>query len=209
MTRRLKDIEADERLRELIESRYGDRGRYTMLEEVSKISATKWKNFYYKKQSATQEMLGFWCAKYPEDSQWLNTGMRPPAQKGFPFGTRIPGFGGKSTLSQRLNWVIAEWASPRGADLFQYLENRSGGNIPARDWANVILSVSEPTAQMIQLVCKVRPMFTEWMILGYLSIQGPQVDPDNEASVLAWKDHMRKERMIMSNGVATNDDQTS
>lgn len=193
MARHAKDLERDSRLRELIELRYGYRGKYSLLENASSISAQKWKNFDYERQSATPEMIEWWCKQYREDEQWLMTGVTPPSQTAFPFSARIPGFKGKSTVGERLNWVIGEWAAPAGEDLFkylerksQYLERESGKRIPASEWAKVVLRQIEPTLEMVQVVCEHRQIFTEWVILGRVCRQGPAVDPDDDASVKKW-----------------------
>lgn len=186
MTTGLKNIEIDSRLRGLINDRYGDRGKFTLLEQSSGIAAMKWKNFFYKRQSANEQMLNFWCEKYPEDKQWLLTGIRLPKQDGFPFLTKVPSFGGSSTVGQRLSWVIAEWASPSGAALFSYLEEKSDGQIPAGEWANVIMRISEPTLEMVSLVAENRPHFTQWIVCGWAGGE-MQVDPTSEDSINRWK----------------------
>lgn len=186
MTIGLKNIEIDSRLRGLINDRYGDRGKFSLLEQSSGIAAMKWKNFFYKRQSANEQMLNFWCEKYPEDKQWLLTGVRPPKQDGYPFLTKVPNFGGGSTIGQRLSWVIAEWASPSGAALFSYLEEKSDGKISAGDWANVIMRITEPTLEMVSLVAENRPHFTQWIVCGWAGGE-VQVDPTSEASINRWE----------------------
>lgn len=179
--------ELSERLRELVERKYPQRGRFTELENVSGINSNRWKNFYYRKQEATQEMIQFWCNFYPIESDWLLTGVKAPEQKDFPFGARIPSRHEGQSIADRLNWAISEWASPTGEQLFNYLEQKSKGKIPAADWAQLVLKAAPPTIAMITTVCEARPHFIEWIINGCVQ-HLPQVDPTNEESVKQWKE---------------------
>lgn len=188
MTRTIKDVALSERLRTLIENRFGDRGRFRLLEEASGIGLSKWKNFFYRKQEATAELVDFWTLKFPEDEIWLRTGVESPEIDGFPFSAEPPRTWLGQTIGDRLNWVIDEWTSPRGDTLFSYLENRSDHAISADEWKKVVLRVKEPTLAMIQVVCTARPMFTEWVILGSVA-SGLSVDPTNKKSVDEWKRH--------------------
>ena len=157
-----------------------------MLEKMSGITEARWKNFWYKKQSATPDMVDFVCKKYPDEEMWLRTGHRSPRAGDFPFSAPMYKKRDDESIGDRLNWVIKEWASPRGEQLFSYLEEKSGGAISAREWADVVLGLREPTASMIAVVCKARPMFTQWVMLGYAGQQ--QVDPTDDKSVEAWKE---------------------
>jgi hypothetical protein len=181
-----KDVGVSERLRDLITERYPARGRFTVLGQVSEINANRWKNFYYRKQEAAADMVGFWCKKYPMDERWLTTGTRAPAQDGYPFAAPVPTKWEGQTIGDRLIWIIKEWASPRAEQLFAYLEEKSGGQISAAEWSRVILRLEEPSLQMVQLVCKARPIFTQWLILGWASKSGG-VDPTDEESVDLYK----------------------
>lgn len=185
MTRIAKDKEVSERARHLIDAQLGERGRFAMLEELSGINTGQWKNFYYGRQLANEQMLAFLTKKYPHDAIWLLTGERPPTESDFPFLAPVPTQKDCQTVGQRLNWVIREWASPKGKDLFNYLSQRSSDTISADDWSSVVLGLSEPTAQMIAVVCTERPHFTAWVVLGSAGIT--QVDPTSQASVAAWK----------------------
>lgn len=178
--------EVSERLRSLIDDKYPSRGRFTVLAEVSGISAARWKNFYYRKQDATPDMLDFWCRSYPMEKVWLTTGIDQSAKEGFPFAAPVPHDWEGQTVGDRLNWVIKEWASPSGEHLFRYLEGKSGGRIPAADWSKVVLRMEEPTIEMIRLVCSYRPRFTEWVMLGSVSGE-PAVDPTDLSSIEKWK----------------------
>ena len=180
------DSEVDERLRDLIDNRFAQRGRFRLLMEASNIAESKWKNFFYKKQRGTAELLDFWVSTYPEDELWLLTGKKTPNSEGFPFGTSPPISWPNQTIGDRLNWVITEWAAPKGEQLFQYLEQRSKGRISQAAWKPVILRQHEPTPEMIEFVCSHRPDFTEWVILGRVrSLMS--VDPTDAESVEAWK----------------------
>lgn len=190
MTRTLKDVELSERLRTLIARKFSDRGRFRLLEEASAISASKWKNFFYKKQESTPELVNFWSEKFPSDEVWLRTGLESPNKDGFPFLAEPPRSWEGQTIGDRLNWVIAEWAAPRNDSLFDYLEEKSYGKISADEWKKVILRLSEPTAEMVRIVCNARPMFAMWVVLGYVS-KGINVDPTSAESIeeyKAWKE---------------------
>lgn len=191
MTRTAKDKEISERARFLIDAQLGERGRFTMLEEMSGINTGQWKNFYYGRQMLNEQMLAFLTKKYPQDSIWLHTGERPPKQTEFPFAAPVPAEKDCQTVGQRLNWVIREWASPRGKDLFNYLSEKSGGHISADDWSKVVLGLAEPTVEMVVVVCTERPYFTEWVIRGGSGVY--QVTPTSQASVAAWKAHKAAE----------------
>jgi hypothetical protein len=39
---------------------------------------------------------------------------------------------------------------------------------------------------MVQLVCKFRPRFTEWVLLGRVTSE-PPVDPTDQSSIENWK----------------------
>lgn len=179
-----KDI--SERLRKLLDDKYPSRGRFTALAANSAITASRWKNFYYRKQEASRDMLDFWCATYPMDRSWLMTGNEPPDREGFPFAGVVPEPWEGGSIGDRLNWVIREWASSTGEHLFKYLEQRSCGSIPAAEWSKAVLRLEEPSLAMVQLVCSYRPRFTEWVLLGKATSE-PAVDPSNGASVENWK----------------------
>lgn len=186
MTKTLKDVELSKRLRELIEVTFPTRGRFSALEDASGITASRWKNFYYKKQEAAADMVDFWCKKYPMEQNWLLTGIAAPNQADFPFSAPVPRAWEGQTIGDRLNWVIREWASPSGEQLFSYLEAKSQGRIAASEWSKVVLRLAEPTLEMVQLVCEFRPRFTEWVVLGRVAYE-PSVDPTDQASVEKWK----------------------
>lgn len=186
MTKTLKDIELSNRLRTLIEGTFPTRGRFGALESVSGIGANRWKNFYYRKQEAAPDMVDFWCKKYPMEQTWLLTGVEAPNQAEFPFDAPVPRDWEGQTMGDRLNWVIKEWASPSGEQLFAYLEKKSRGSIPAAEWSRVVLRLAEPTLEMAQLVCQFRPRFTEWVLLGRVTGE-PPVDPTDQSSIENWK----------------------
>ncbi|MFM0260907.1 hypothetical protein [Paraburkholderia sediminicola] len=181
-----KDVNVSQRLRELIVERYPARGRFTALGQLSEINANRWKNFYYQKQEAAADMVEFWCKKYPMDERWLTTGIRAPAQDGYPFAAPVPMNWEGQTIGDRLVWVIKEWAAPRAEQLFAYLEEKSAGQISAAEWSRVILRLDEPSLAMVQLVCKARPIFTQWVLLGWASKSGG-VDPTDATSVELYK----------------------
>lgn len=212
MERIPKDKAVSERLKGLIEHRYPSRGRFGELESVSGINANRWKNFFYRKQEATQEMVLFWCKKYPDNADWLLTGIEAPEQKSFPFAARVPKRWEGQTVADRLNWVITEWAAPSGEQLFNYLEEKSGGRIPASDWARVVLRADQPTVDMIAVVSEYRPYFTEWVITGGVSKM--QVDPSDRDSIECWTKMRRDqwghlEKTWDDSKKDNNDDQTS
>ena len=153
---------------------------------MSQISENKWKNFYYRKQEATQELVYFWKEKYPEEADWLQSGVESPDQEGYPFLTRVAQKFNGQTVGDRLNWAIAEWASPSGEKLFRYLSEKNP-MISADEWSRVILRTAEPTIEMIAVVANFRPHFTEWIIRGTVT-SDMQVDPTDKESVAAWKE---------------------
>jgi hypothetical protein len=178
------DGEISERARELLAEHFSARGRFPLLERLSGISSPQWQNFYYGKQRLNDGMLQFLRKHLPHDEIWLLTGKRPPERSDFPFDAPIPNEKDCRTVGQRLNWVIREFASPKGTQLFSYLEQRSEGKIPADAWADVVLGMSEPTVDMVVVVCQARRLFTEWVIHGSAGV--PQVDPTNKESVSDW-----------------------
>lgn len=175
-----------ERLRTLIENKFGDQGRFELLEEASGIGLSKWKNFFYGKQKATPDLVDFWVIKFPDHATWLRTGVVSPLKDGFPFLADPPATWAGQTVGDRLNWVIDEWASPRGNALFSYLRKCSDLAISANEWKNVVLRVTEPTSEMIRVVCAARPMFTEWVNSGSAASHS-SVDPTNKGSIDEWK----------------------
>lgn len=194
MTRLNRDIEINERARSLIDGQLGVRGRFALLEEMSGISVNQWKNFYYGKQLLNEKMFDFLVKKFTHDEVWLLTGKHAPEQGKFPFLAPVPKKGDCETIGTRLNWVIREWASPKGNTLFEYLHQASSRGdtckkISADDWAQVVLGLAEPTVEMIATVCENRPHFTEWVLLG--SASNLQVDPTSETSIIAWTDHQQ------------------
>lgn len=193
MARTKEELEISERLVRRIEERFGHRGKFALLEEASGIAATRWKNLFYGKQAATDEQLQYWISSFPEDEVWLLTGAGD--QSGFPFGTSTESALNRGTVGQRLNWVIEEFASPRGNELIDYLARHFGPDIThvsTEDWRGLILRKTEPSLEMVRLVCKERPHFAAWVLLGY--VPKISVDPTDESSVKAWK-KMRLEEL--------------
>lgn len=186
MTKTQKDIELSERLRELIHARFGTRGRFRLLQEASEIPDWKWKNFFYRRQEAGQDQIQFWTNAYPEDEAWLLSGFRASDKDDFPFDAAPPVERKETTIGDRLRWVIEEFASPRGEQLFSYLASRYRRGITAKDWENVLLRKAEPTLQMVKLVCSDRPLFAQWVLLGHA--RALSVDPTDPASVQRWKE---------------------
>lgn len=80
VTRTLKDVDRSERLRTLIRRDFVERGRFRLLEEASGITASKWKNFFYSRQEASDEQIHFWQDKFPGDACWLRTGHESSAR---------------------------------------------------------------------------------------------------------------------------------
>lgn len=61
----------NDRLRKLITLRYPVRGKFRALGEESGIASDRWKNFFYRKQDATKEMLSAWLVQYPSDKDFI------------------------------------------------------------------------------------------------------------------------------------------
>lgn len=188
-----KHNEVDKRLKALIHRHFPTRGRFRVLEELSGIASSKWKNFYYEKQSANPEMLSFWCKNYTNDAIWLTTGQNPPEQENYPFLARMPSKGSLETITDRLIWAISEFTAPHGDSLFSYLEQRSQGRISATDWSQVILKKIPPSADMVKVVGEARnQIFTEWIIHGRC-FSSTSVDPSDSSSVKRWQESRNKE----------------
>lgn len=185
------DTDVSERARTFVADQFSARGRFTLLEKLSGVSSAQWQNFYYAKQGLNDKMLAFLIKQFPHDEIWLLTGKKAPEQSDFPFDAPIPKEGDCQTVGQRLNWVIRQFAGPKGTQLFKYLQQRSeGGNsngksISADEWAPVVLGLAEPTLEMVIVVCHAQPMFTEWVLLGGAGFD--QVDPTNQESIESWK----------------------
>ena len=192
MTKSTDRVELSERVRELLKTEFDHAGRFTLLEKRSGISASKWKNFFYGKQSATSEMVEFICNKFPDRASWIRTGNEETAGYDFPFMATPPRRHETESLSGRLKWVIREWASGQGETLFYYLEQCAKGSVSAAQWADFFLHDREPTISMLMTVGRQRPMFVEWMLLGDVELfkpdtQVPQVNPADQASIARWK----------------------
>lgn len=171
-----------ERLRIAIQSKFPTKGRFEALEKVSGINQKRWENFYYRRNNASVDMVNFWLSKYPEDdTEWITTG-DALEQLPYPFSSTIAKESDRKSIAERLIWVIYEFASPRGEELFNYLEQRYKKSVSAQDWAKLILEKIDPTAEMVRLICNDRPMFTEWVIRG--SISRIQINPADKNSIM-------------------------
>ena len=201
MVRTRSDAELTQRLREWIDENYKGRGMFSSLEGDSQIPAQRWKNVYYKRQHATEEMIGFVQSICTIDHQWLITGVRAPkTDDSYPFLYSPPTTEECQTITSRLVWVIKEFAAPKGKHLFTYLEARYK-HTTADAWAKVILSKAEASPAMIECICTERRHFTEWVITG--DAYGPQVNPSDEKSVAAWKQYMQEKYPFFSTETKT------
>ncbi|MCG8992769.1 hypothetical protein LH427_13170 [Laribacter hongkongensis] len=191
MTKPSQNKEISHRLRGRIERRFPQRGRFRELEEASSISASRWKNFFYGRTAAAQEMVDFWCNKFPDECEFLLHGVIERAGGEAPFGT-VPILKERSnrTIAERLTWVIFEWASPSGEQLFSYLEEKSRGEISGDEWKQVIIHAAPPSAAMVAVVGEYRPHFIEWIIRGVTTGNG-QVDPTDKQSILEWNTRLQ------------------
>ena len=186
MAKTSRDKEMSQRLRGRIERRFPQRGRFRELEEVSAISASRWKNFFYGRTEAAKEMVDFWCNKFPDEYDFLIHGVAEDPESEDSFGTvTVLKDRPSRTIAERLTWVIFEWASPSGEQLFSYLEEKSNGTIPAEDWKQVIINAAPPSAAMVEVVGDYRPHFIEWIIRGVTTGSG-QVDPTDKQSIHEW-----------------------
>lgn len=190
MVKTRSNAEQTQRLRDWIDQNYKGRGMFSALEADSQIPAQRWKNVFYRRQHATEEMLSFVQSISTKDHQWVSTGIRTPeADDSYPFLYSPPTPEERQTVTSRLVWVIKEFAAPKGKDLFTYLENRYEGTT-ADAWASIILNKAEATPAMIECICKERRHFTTWVVTG--DAHDPQVNPADEQSVEAWKQHMQE-----------------
>ena len=176
------------RLRELILKRYGKYRKFVLLESDSKISASKWKNFFYEKQDASSEMVTFWTVNFPADAQWLSNGFDALIEANNPFRIGFPTLEQRLTLQERLKWVISEWCAQTGTKIFKFLEEKSSGKIKALDWLNMVLGRQKPTLEMVEFICSKRPHFTCWLLLG---LSSEQVNPTVEDSVRRWIEQVK------------------
>ncbi|WP_157314214.1 hypothetical protein [Chitinibacter sp. GC72] len=193
MAKTQQEKELSHRLRTRIEKRFPQRGRFRELEEISSISASRWKNFFYGRTDAAVEMVDFWCSKFHDESEFILHGVLERAGGEAPFGS-VPMLKERAnrTISERLTWVIFEWASPSGDQLFSYLEGKSNMKISADEWKQVIVHAQPPSAEMVAVVGEYRPHFIEWIIRGATTGDG-QVDPTNKQSILDWNTRMRQQ----------------
>lgn len=203
-----KDVSA--RLRGLIEQKFQSRGRFSALENLSGISESKWKSFFYGKQGATQALLQFWCQKFPESENWLIKGAWGAEFDRYPFNYPAPITSKSDVLSiaDRLIWVISEWATNQPAELYKYLSQKTRGKITAEEWEKMILRDVEPTVQMIELVCKFRPFFTEWIVTGATGVF-PQADPTDSRSIKIWNEFKDMQFMKLKKRHPSTDDNKS
>lgn len=192
MATTIRNKEVSERLVEWIKDHYSARGKFTQLQKDSELPAQRWKDLYYGRQYASAEMLKFVESMSSREADWIRTGVRPPEKDGYPFLTSPPTKNETETISGRLVWVIKEWTSPRGAQLFSYLSERYNGIVSADDWASVILGKAEPSLEILKIVCQQQPCFAEWIITGAVNNNTVQVDPTNSKSIENWKDKQTK-----------------
>lgn len=197
-----------DRLRKLVETRFPSWGRFSKLEKASAIAAHRWKNFFYGKQNATDEMIRYWCIQYPDDADQLLSGIFVPSQDDFPFSAPIPKPSQCTTVVDRLIWVISELAGGADASVFQFLEERSGRQIPASEWARVMMRMAEPSAAMLSQICRVRPHFTEWVVVGMVTAT-MQVNPSDKDSIERWKKNEAELINAIDVGLLTNADQSN
>lgn len=187
----MKNDETSERLLEQVKNNYPERGKFGLLEEMTGVPSDRWKNFWYGKQSATEEMLKGWLKAHPDDESWIRHGKIAPHQSEWCFGTPIPQDRDMRTIGDRLNWVIKEWASPVGQRLFSYLAEKSNGKVSADEWAKVVMGLAQPSAEMVSIVCSRRLMFVDWVLFGTAN-SSDQVDPTDQESVQQWKKSWRE-----------------
>ena len=196
MVRTRSDAEQTQRLRDWMDQKYKGRGMFSALEADSQIPAQRWKNVYYKRQHATDEMISFVQSISTKDHQWVTTGIRTPeANNNYPFLYSPPTPEECQTITSRLVWVIKEFAAPKGKNLFTYLEERYKGTT-ADAWASIILNKAEATPAMIEFICKECRHFTAWVITG--DAHGQQVNPADEKSVDEWKQYMQEKYPFFS-----------
>jgi len=206
MTKTVRDMEVTERLRAWLEEEYGNRGRFRALEEASGLPAQRWKNVFYGRQAATNEMLEFVQKTSTDGYSFVITGMRRPLSEGYPFRAAPPRDRDVETLADRLVWAIKEFASPRGDALFSYLEERSQGEVSAKSWADLVLGLAPPTLPMIDVVLDVQPHLTEWVMRGAV-VAPMQVDPTDKDSVEAWA-NVRKRLFARLEGSVEEEDES-
>jgi hypothetical protein len=192
MVRRAAPSPTDERLKELIQRRLNVRGRFRALATNSGIAQSAWENFFYGKQSATTDMLSYWCRAFPRDQIYLMTGIHKAQPEDDELLRELfndsPLLPNNATMAQRLSWLIFETFTSK-EDVFEQLEKESEGKVKKGEWARSMLQENEPTIEMLKVAFKLQPQFVEWLVSGSAS-ECPQVDPTSRRSwnaFLEWK----------------------
>lgn len=189
----------DKRAKLLILNNFTMRGKFTLLERLSGVSAYQWKNFYYERQGANEAMLAFLSKQFPHDAEWLRTGEIEKQDGGF-FALALPTLEQAANIGDRFLYVLRAWVGPQDDQLAEYMAGRStlpGGDqamaIPAREWRPVIRRQKEPSTAMISVVCRQFPELAQWLVLGNVD-PVPQRILSNPTANDEWIAARQKER---------------
>lgn len=189
MTKTTRDLEVTERLREWITHLYPSRGRFTLLEQESKLPGQRWKNVFYGRQSATVEMLNFVKSTDSDMHLWVMSGEAPMRLTDQPGLLNSPTEDERTTLAGRVRWAAKECAAGQDADLFRHLERQTKKRIPASQWAAFMLGSAPPSTEMIEHVCNQKAAFAAWIVCGGKWEEFIyQINPTNDASLAKMRE---------------------
>lgn len=175
--------EISEKLRELVKLRFTTRGKFKELELASGISASKWKNFYYGSQEATQELLNFWTQNYADSIYNENE-------------TYVDILPNDEGISERLRDLVKQRFQTRTPiEIFRHLESISG--IDASKWKGVFYRKQKATQEMLHFWCNQYKESKHWLLTGEFSeneiypfgTPAPKVLPSEKLSIndrLMW-----------------------
>ena len=141
--------EVSEKLRGFLKLRFTKRGKFKELEYASGISSSKWENFYYRKQEATQEIVKFWVENYADDHLYKS------AEPEYVEDLQID-----KSVSHNLRQLIANTFKNRGR--FSELESISG--ISASSWKNYYYERQEATQAMVNFWCSFQPESSSFLL---------------------------------------------
>lgn len=159
-------IDLSSRLRHAVERRYPGRGRYAALERESGINADRWKNFYYGRQSATEEIRSFWFAMFPEEREWIETGLAPALAAmlmTLPHDT--------SSVRDRVIWLV----NRIGGSPLRYKTVEATLGVSHRKWQNVCNEAQQPSIEMLEAIAACYPFLSEWLLTGRIPRFGDTV----------------------------------
>jgi hypothetical protein len=173
----LINAEISEKLRGLVTQKFESRGRFKELETLSGISASKWKNFLYKKQEATQELIQFWVNTYHDHEFAVSE------------NANFAGYLGDKEVSARLREFISLRFQARGR--FTKLESLSG--IKDSKWKSFYYGKQGVSQDLLIFWCSQFPDTQNWILTGnHAMIEGsyPSDSPTPDLRKLTIADRL-------------------